>query len=524
MRFNFKKINTLANDMFGYRVKPIAKQAEDEDKEITDLQIIQPDLESGSIISDESEFTSQQIDVETSIKRQRMIIEKYREMSKDATIDFAINEVVNDVINVDAEEDVVEINIADVDGISESIRLKILSEWEYIHDLLKLDEMGHERLRQYYVDGSSYFHVVVNNKQPKLGIRQLIPLDPRYIKRVHEIKRKKDAFTGVDTIISKKEYYAYSTEPDDLYNGGFLQTYGRQLKLAPELVVHVNSGLFGSGRDNGMIYSHLEVAKKPLNILNQLEATLLVFRLTRAPNRYLFSIDVGTLPSKQANAEVMKYAREYRTTVNYDESSGELSTNGKKMALTDNYFLPQREGKGTSIDTLDGSTDFLRDLDDLLYFEKKLRRSTHVPNDRFETEPSMMGSRLSEITRSEWRFQKFIHRIRKRYMKLFKDVLRTQLVLKKVITLDDWDQLIEPNISFIFSSDSIIIEMRKAEILQEKLSTLQSTTDGVGKYYSHEWIRRNVLNQTDAEIESEDKLMKAEENDPKYQVVEEGGF
>ena len=517
--FNRNRFNNIRKNLFGYRIPEVEKKEKKLDKEIVDLKIIQPDMETGSVITDETEFTSTSVDVDSVIRRNKMYIEIYRMMEKDPTIDFAVNEIVNDVINVDSEEDVIEVDLSSVKDITDNIKEKIIDEWEILHDIFKLNEFGHERIRRYYVDGSVYYHMVVNTKKPKEGIKNIIPLDPRYTKKVHEIRRKTDEET-VEILKSKKEYYIYSTEPEGISHGGFLQTYGRQLKLSPDTIVHANSGLFGSGVDLGIIYSHLEVCKKPLNVLNQIEAALLIFRITRAPNRRLFSIDVGNLPAKAANAEVAKYAKQYRTVVEYNETTGETSTNGKKLAITDDFFLPQRDGKGTNIDNIEGSTDFLRDIEDLGYFDKKLRRATHVPYSRFESEPSMLGSRLAEITRDEWRFAKFIKRIRKGYMVVFKDIIKTQLILKKIITLQDWETKFEPYISFVFKSDSIIVEMQEMEALSEKLNLITSTDGLIGKYFSNEWVRRNILKQTDQEMEIEDGIIEKEKTDPRYAAAE----
>ena len=522
----FNRLNPKNYKFFGYRI-PQSEQRENKlNKEIFDLQIIQPDIETGSVITDNTEYMSTTVDIESIIKKQRMYIEKYRAMEKDPIIDFAVNEICNDVLNVDSEDDVIEIDLSSVTEISDQIKETIVKEWEVLHDLFKLNEMGYERIRRYYVDGAAYYHVVVNTKRMREGIKGIIPLDPRYIKRVIEIKRKneRDDSQNADVIESKEEYFIYSTEAQDTNQGGFLQTYGRQLKLSPEMVVYCNSGVFGSGQDSGIVYSHLETCRKPLNVMSQLEASLLIFRLTRAPNRLMFSIDVGGLPSKAAQAEVSKYAREYRTVVNYDEDSGELTTNGQKLAITDNYFLPQREGRGTSIDTLDGNTDFLKDLEDLSHFDKKLKRATHVPLSRFDTEPAMLGSRIAEITREEWRFQKFIHRIRKRYMNVFKELIKKQLILKRIITLEDWSEKISPHIQFIYKSDSILLELREAELLGEKFNMVAQTEEIVGKYVSHEWVRRKVLGQSDEDIQEEDKKIKAETNNAQFNKPVEEGF
>ena len=363
-------------------------------------------------------------------------------------------------------------------------------EFDHVINMLNMNWYGHDIFRRWYVDGRLYYHKIIDEKNPKNGLLELRPIDPTKIRKVRELKKEKDPKTGAEIITGATEYFIFQNDS--------LGTKAQGLKIAKDAITYVTSGLLDPSRKR--ILSHLHKALKPVNQLRMMEDSLVIYRLARAPERRIFYIDVGNLPKGKAEEYLRNIMAKYRNKMVYDAETGDMKDDKKHMSMLEDFWLPRREGgRGTEISTLPGGEN-LGQIDDIEYFRKKLYKSLNVPSGRLEQENQFSLGRSTEISRDELKFQKFINRLRKKFSALFIDILKTQLILKGVVTEEEWES-IRSDISIDFLKDNHFSELKDAELIRERLATLREVDEYAGRYYSVEWIRKNILMQTDEEIE-----------------------
>ena len=477
---------------------------------------IPPNREDESDYYMSSGFFGSYVDIEGVFKTEFDLIKRYREMCLHPEVDSAIEDIVNEAIVSDTNDHPVEIDLDHLNA-SDGIKKKVREEFKYILDLLDFDKKAHEIYRNWYVDGRIYYHKVIDIKKPEEGIQELRYIDAikmRYVRQ--EMKSKEDKFK-VNNLLSKdptdypfpkiEEYFIYN--PKAAYPTGNRNATGASqgVKIAKDAITYVTSGLVDRTKGNTLSYLHKAI--KSLNQLRMIEDSLVIYRLSRAPERRIFYIDVGNLPKVKAEQYLRDVMMRYRNKLVYDASTGEIRDDKKYMAMLEDFWLPRREGgRGTEISTLPGGQN-LGEITDIEYFKKKLYRSLNVPPSRMDGEGGFNLGRSSEILRDELKFTKFVGRLRKRFSHLFLDMLKTQLLLKNIVTPEDWEIMSE-HIQFDFLYDNHFSELKETELFTERLNAAAAAEPYVGRYYSQDFVRRKLLRQTDVEMMEEDKLMKKE--------------
>lgn len=438
------------------------------------------------------------VSLDQSFRNQIQAIDHYRKMAEVFDVDNAISDVVNEFITIDDSGRPVDIVLDDAD-FSESIKKKIREEFLEVLNLLSFSTKGYELVKKWYVDGMLYFHIIVDDKNKKNGILKVNPLDPKKTKLVREVERERNPATGVENIKSFKEYYVYS---DEFYTNKYKQsnmarTQNQSLMLNKDSVCFVHSGIIDV--ENNLIRSNLHKAIKPLNQLTSVEDALVIYRLSRAPERRLFYVDVGSLGKTKAEEYLEGLMRKYRSKIVYDSKSGTVKSNSQNMSMLEDIWLPRREGgKGTEVSTLPGGQN-LGEMDDVVYFQKRLYKALNVPMSRMEGDSSFGLGKQAEITRDEIKFSKFISRLRVRFNELFYNLLKTQLILKNIVTQREWEEQCN-EIRFDYKQDSWISEQQESDILRDRLDVLDQVENFVGRYVSIEWVYKNVLRLTEEEI------------------------
>lgn len=417
------------------------------------------------------------------------LIMKYRGVSNHPEVDAAIEDIVNEAITTSEADSPVDLNMDNLE-VSDKIKNQIKEEFDGIISMLNINENGHDIFRRWYVDGRIYHHLVVNEKQLKLGIQEIRPIDSARMRKVKQVKKKKDPETGANIVEKVDEYFIYQEKPGQQNSG---------VKMSLDSVSYVTSGLLDEGKKKVLSYVHK--ALKPINQLRMMEDSLVIYRLARAPERRIFYIDVGNLPRGKAEEYMKNIMSKYRNKIVYDAKTGELKDDRKHQSLLEDFWLPRREGgRGTEISTLPGG-DNLGQIEDILYFQRKLYRSLNVPMSRFQDDGGAFNlGRSTEINRDEIKFQKFIDRLRTRFSHLFLGILKTQLILKGIATEQDWNNM-KNDIHVDYSRDNHFTELKDAELLRDRLETLDRVNNYVGTYFSREWIMKNVLMFTDDDIE-----------------------
>jgi hypothetical protein len=446
------------------------------------------------------------VDLEGSVRNELELITRYREMSNHPECDMAIDEIVNEAITHSENGTVVDINMDNLKQ-PETIKKKILEEFKNIQKMLNFSNLADDLFKRWYIDGRIYYHVVVNDKNPKDGIQELRYIDPRKIRKVREIQKERDLKTGTQVIKSIAEYYVYNDRGTT--SQSYTSSVNQGLRIAPESVVNVNSGLMDA--KNTFVISYLHKAIKPLNQLRMIEDAVVIYRLSRAPERRIFYIDVGNLPKGKAEQYMKSIMTQYRNKLVYDANTGEIRDERKHLSMLEDFWLPRREGgKGTEITTLPAGQN-LGQMEDVLYFHKKLLNSLNVPISRLDPQGGgIMGiGRTTEVTRDEVKFSKFIARLRNKFSRIFDDALRIQLSLKGVCTVEEWEEFKEA-IFYDFKKDNNFTEMRDAEVLRERIATAIQIDPYVGRYYSSTWVKKNVLHMTQEEIDEMQKEIEEE--------------
>ena len=435
-------------------------------------------------------------------KDNTQLILKYRGTSMHPECDAAIEDITNEAIVSSNEVGKQSVDITmDNLKVSDGIKKQIKDEFDNVYSMLNFGEDGHDIFKRWYIDGRIYHHLVVNESALKAGIQEIRPIDSSKIRKIKQVKRKKDPQTGANLIEKVDEFYIYQEKPGH-------QTSG--VKLSVDSVSYVTCGLLDEHKKKVLGYLHK--ALKPLNQLRMMEDSLVIYRLSRAPERRMFYIDVGNLPRGKAEQYMKDIMSRYRNKIVYDAKTGEIRDDRKHMSMIEDFWIPRREGgRGTEIQTLPGGQN-LGEIDDILYFQKKLYKALNVPINRLEQEAQFSLGRTSEITRDELKFQKFIERLRTRFSHLFMGILKTQLMLKGIITEEDWDGM-KNDIVIDYIKDNHFTELKESELLRERLQTLDQASQYIGTYFSKEWIMKNVLKLTDDDIESLEKQSDDEEQE-----------
>ena len=440
------------------------------------------------------------------VKNEVDLILKFRDISAQPEWDAAIEDIVNESIVGDHDEAPIDIVMDELD-ISDKMKETVKFEFDHVLKLLNFNQYAHDIYRKWYIDGRLPYHIIIEKGSPKKGIKELRYIDPTKLRKVKEVEEKQDPKTGAKLIEKVDEFFLFQ---DKTMNGA-----EQGLKIYPDAIAYCTSGVMDPGRKR--ILSYLHKALKPVNQLRMMEDSLVIYRISRAPERRIFYIDVGNLPKGKAEEYLRGIMNQYRNKLVYDAKTGDIKDDRKHMSMLEDFFLPRREGgRGTEITTLPGGEN-LGQIDDIIYFQKKLYKSLNVPVNRLEQEAQYSLGRTTEITRDEVKFKKFIDRLRKRFSDLFMQLLKTQLLLKGIITESDWKEWKE-SIVFNFIEDNYFSELKQSEMLRERFDMLSSLDEYVGKYISNEWIRKNVLRQTEDEIEEIQKQIdqenKAGENEP----------
>ena len=465
-----------------------------------------------------SGFYGQYLDIEGVYRTEFDLIKRYREMALHPECDGAIEDVVNEAIVSDLYDSPVEIELSNLNA-SDKLKKVIRDEFKYIKELMDFDKKSHEIFRNWYVDGKLYYLKVIDVKNPQEGIKDLRYIDPMKLKFVRQEKKKdrKDLVNLSNVNETQKvfypdieEYFVYTPIPT--YSAGTFSSSGasKQIKIAKDSITYVTSGLVD--RNKGTILSYLHKAIKALNQLRMIEDSLVIYRLSRAPERRIFYIDVGNLPKVKAEQYLKEVMSRYRNKLVYDAGTGEVRDDKKFMSMMEDFWLPRREGgRGTEITTLPGGQN-LGELADIEYFQKKLYRALGVPESRIAADGGFNLGRSSEILRDELKFAKFVGRLRKRFANLFNDMLKTQLILKNIITPEDWE-IMSDHIQYDFLYDNQFAELKDSELLNERLGTLATIEPYIGKYYSVQYVRSKILRQTDSEIIEIDEQIEQEIKD-----------
>ncbi len=469
-----------------------------------------------------SGFYGQYLDVEGVFKTEYDLLRRYREMALHPEVDGAIEDIISEAIVSDQNDSPVQIDLENLNA-SDKVKNIIRDEFQYIKEMLDFDKKSHEIFRNWYVDGKIYYHKVIDLEKPEEGIKELRYIDAIKIKFVRE--QKKDDTNTLQQVNVRSsmdsdptavdfpgltEYFIYDKNSYQKNQYGSVAVAGQQkdaVKLAKDAVAYCTSGLVDRNKHTNLSYLHKAI--KSLNQLRMIEDSLVIYRMSRAPERRIFYIDVGNLPKVKAEQYLREVMSRYRNKLTYDAASGEVRDDKKYMSMMEDFWLPRREGgRGTEITTLPGGQN-LGELTDVEYFQKKLYRSLSVPESRMNIDSGFSLGRSSEILRDELKFTKFVGRMRKRFSNLFHDILKTQLILKNVITPEEWEGMSD-HIQYDYLYDNHFSELKDAELMQERLGLLASADPYIGKYYSVDHIRRKILRQTDQEIVEEDKQMAAE--------------
>jgi len=486
-------------ELFGFTIA--RKKQEQEQQNLP--SIVSPTQEDGSIEVAPGGAYGTYIDLEGKAKNEGDLVTKYREMAIQPECDSAIQDIVNEAIIVDEQDGPVEIVLDKLDY-TESIKNKIREEFQYLLKLLNFNNNAYEIFRKWYIDGRLYYNIVIDEKNPRSGIKDLRYIDPRKIRKIREPIKEKDPRTGATVYKGMNEYYLYNPQ------GITTQNQSQGVKIAKDSICYVHSGI--TDNRNSLIYSHLHKAIKPLNQLRMLEDAVVVYRLARAPERRVFYIDVGNLPKMKAEQYLRDMMVKHKNKLTYDAATGEVRDDRKFMTMLEDFWLPRREGgRGTEITTLGGGQN-LGEMEDVDYFRRKLYKSLNVPVTRMEADNQFNLGRASEITRDELKFNKFIMRLRNRFSELFDEILEIHLALKGITTRAEWQEM-KQEVYYDFMEDNHFTELKETEIMTERLRLLGDIDQYVGKYFSEEWVRKNVLRMSEDDIEDIEKQIDQEGGD-----------
>ena len=485
-------------NVFGFNIK----RQKGEDQPIP--SVVAPNQEDGALIvgADGANYYGYAYNPLGDVKTENDLLRRYREVSAFAEVDQAINEITDEAIVFDDEKYPVRLQLDEL-KVPETIKKKFNDCFEEVLQLLKFDDRGHDIFRSWYIDGKIYYHIMFDGENFKDGIAEVRYIDPRKIKKIKNVKKGRMA-NGVEVVKEIEEYYLYNDKGiDDKTTQG--------VRLTKDSVVLCTSGLVDP--NNSLILSHLQKAIKPANQLKMVEDALVIYRMTRAPERRIFYVDVGNLPKGKAEQYVNEIMNKFKNKLVYDATTGEIADSKRHMSMMEDFWMPRREGgKGTEITTLAGGQN-LGQIEDIEYFKSKLMRSLNVPIGRLQPDQTFNIGRSNEITRDELKFMKFVKRLRAKFNQLFMDLLKIQLVSKGVIRHEEWED-ISRNIALDYLRDNQFTEMKDSDLLNSRMSILQQVDPYVGKYYSKAWVQKNVLRMTDEDIEEIEKEIEEEAPTP----------
>jgi len=490
----------MAVELFGFTIGRTQKEKEAREK----VSFTLPQYDDGAldVSGTPGGAFATYLDMEGAAKNEMDLIQRYRQMALFPEAELAVDDIVNEAIVCDREESPVSINLENV-NLSPDIKEKIQENFVEVIDLLRMRDGGYDTFKKWYVDGRLYYHIIIDPNNTKRGILELRPIDALKIKKVRQILPPKNP-SDLQATPRIEEYFSFNDGGMDGKRGGQI------VRIAPDSIAYAHSGLLSE--DRKMVLSYLHKAIKPLNQLRMIEDAVVIYRISRAPERRIFYIDVGNLPKMKAEQYLKDIMTRYKNKMVYDAQTGEMRDDRKHMSMLEDYWLPRREGgRGTEISTLPGGEN-LGELEDVIYFQKKLYKALNVPSSRLEQESGFVLGRAQEITRDEVKFTRFIERLRNRFGHLFNTCLEKQLILKGVLTLNDW-RMIEQKIHYEWQTDSQFAELKEAEMLTERLNLLQSMNfadEIVGNFYSKEYIRKRILKQTQEEIMEIDKQIELE--------------
>jgi hypothetical protein len=493
-------------ELFGFSIK----RTKDQGSEQNEKSFIAPTSDDGAVEVAGGGFFGQVLNQDGREKTETDLIRRYRDISQQGECDTAVEDIINEGIVANQEDVPVQISLDRI-PYSDKIKRKIRSEFDEVLSLLDFGVKGHDIFRRWYVDGRLYYHKVIDTKDPRKGITELRMIDSTRIKKVREVKKVPDPKTGVDMVKSIEEYFVFNDK--GIEKAGLAGSGANQgIKISKDSITYVPSGL--TNQNTGMVMSYLHKAIKPVNQLRMIEDSLVIYRISRAPERRIFYIDVGNLPKVKAEQYLKDVMNRYRNKMVYDASTGEIRDDRNHMSMLEDFWLPRREGgRGTEISTLPGGSN-LGEIDDITYFQRKLYRSLNVPISRLESESGFSLGRSTEITRDELKFTKFVQRIRKKFTPLFSDILKTQLLLKGIIAEEDWKNLQE-HISYNFLEDGHFAALKESELLEDRINQLGTIEPYIGTFFSKEFVLKKVLHLNDSDIEQmRDQIKKEIELDP----------
>ena len=483
-------------------------------KEIEPLASFAPkEQEDGAVIVAAGGSFGTYVDLDGTVRTEAELVTKYREMALQPECDAAVDEIINEIMSID-ETKIVSIILDDIE-LSEKVKKAIREEFDNCLNILNFNRQAYEIVRRWYIDGRLYYHILVDEADPKAGIKEVRYIDPRKIRKVREIAKKRvKGGEMAEAVIQRtqNEYFIFNDKGFN-YGNKAVGPSTTGLRIAKDSILHITSGL--TDTQGTMVLSYLHKAIKALNQLRTLEDALVIYRLARAPERRIWYIDVGNLPKMKAEQYVRDIMVKHKNRLIYDAATGEIRDDRKFMTMLEDYWLPRREGgRGTEVTTLAGGQT-LGQMDDVLYFQKKFLQTLNVPVNRLNSDALFSLGRATEVTRDELKFARFISRLRGRFSAIFIKMLEKQLVLKQIMTIEDF-ALIQQKIRFDFAKDNYFTELKDAEILDNRISLARNFQDMTGKYYSNEWVRKNVLKQSDDEIEDMDKEIAEEKDNPQY--------
>ena len=485
-------------ELFGFQITRV-KKTEDPKQSFTTTQ-----ADDGTQTVAAGGYFGQYLDMEGTAKSEADLIRRYREISLHPECDMAVEDIVNEAVVANELKEAVRVNTDNL-PYGKDIRRRIEGEFSDILKLMNFNTKGHDIFRRWYVDGRIYYQKIIDRNSPTLGITELKYIDPRKIKKIREVRKTRpEGAKNLEIVDEFVEYYLFNEK------GVSGTTSGGGVKIAPDTIAFCPSGLVDQQKN--IVMSYLHKAIKPVNQLRMIEDAVVIYRIARAPERRIFKIDVGNLPKVKAEQYLRDVMARYRNKLVYDASTGEIRDDRNYMSMLEDFWLPSREGgRGTDISTLPGGQN-LGEIADIEYFQKKLYRSLNVPVSRLESTQGFNLGRASEITRDELKFTKFVQRLRKKFTELFNDLLKTQLILKKVISEEDW-HTISHNLQYDFLQDGHFAELKQSEMMRERIQLVNEMRDMVGKYFSVEYMRKNVLKQSESEIAEMDKQIKQEIDD-----------
>jgi hypothetical protein len=475
--------------LFGFEIS----RRKSEEEQSAQPSFTPPSNEDGALTISSAAYYGTYVDLDGTAKNEVELISRYREMAMQPEIESAIDDIMNEAVVQDDDGKIIEIVLDDLEQ-PEKIKKAIKEEFSTILRLFNYKNMAQDIFRRYYIDGRLFYNILIDKENPVAGIKELRYIDPRKLRKVREIKKKKDERTGAEIIDVYNEYYIYN----DKVVSGSSSNYGPVgVRITTDSIISVVSGLMDSRR--AVVLSYLHKAIKPLNQLRMIEDATVIYRISRAPERRIFYIDVGNLPKLKAEQYLRDIMVKYKNKLVYDAQTGEVRDDRKFLSMMEDFWLPRREGgKGTEITTLPGGQN-LGELEDVKYFQKKLYNSLSVPISRLEPAQGFSIGRSSEVTRDELKFAKFVDRLRNKFSEIFNQALRVQCVLKGICTADEWDHFKE-NIYYDFIKDNNFAELKEAELMKERLGLLGAVDPYTGRYFSQAWIQRNVLRLTDDAI------------------------